>query len=206
MSIDEEGQHTLIRYRTLNGKSIEIPTDHYTIITELDLQKTKRTDEELKVWNINEQSLIRFNKLTSNITVNENWSNNNETADVKYQRWSKQLKSTMYKSFNKVTIRKISSNSIVRLKIQQQKKEIKNQISILNKKGIGNGVVAKHLKTKLERTIEDIANEIQKERAEKIQNRMDRAITAKTGKSNELWKIRKDVIQKWQSKIEKVTS
>ena len=71
----------------------------------------------------------------------------------------------------------------------------------LNRKGIGNGVLSRCLKVQLDKTIEEIASEIQNERAELIEKRMNRAINQKTGKANELWKIRKDLTKKSDPKM-----
>ena len=51
MKIDEDKQHILTRYRKLNGNTIEIPTDHYTITANLNLMKTERKPEKITKWN-----------------------------------------------------------------------------------------------------------------------------------------------------------
>ena len=193
MKIDEERQHTLTRYRKLNGKSCEIPSDHNTIFIELNLSKVKIKWKTV-IWNMKDQeALNKFNKVTSYINVKENWNDDGNDADSKYKKWKKQWISVMYQCFRRITLKQAKGNTIVREKIAE-KKRIKKEISKLNKAGIGKGIIATYMRSKLGTVIDEIATEVQNERACKLKDRMERAV--KTSKANEIWRVRSDNTKK----------
>ena len=193
MKIDEDGQHTLTRYRKLNGDTKEIPTDHYTILTKVNIMKTYRKPEKIVKWNISsKEGLAKFNTLTTNVQMKEKWEDDGEHVDIKYNRWTKQIRSLMYQSFKRITVKDQHKSSKVKNMIKDKKK-VRREIKHLNKQGVGNGIVASHMRLKLGNIIDAIATEIEEERAAIIKRRMEKMTQSKTMKSHEVWKIRRNL-------------
>ena len=154
----------------------------------------------MTIWNINnKEGLQKYTNLTTNLEMKTDWDSD-ESIDTKYKKWSKQVKSIMYQCFERISIKKKNKTSKVKEMIKVKKK-IKKEIAYLNQQGIGTGIIASHMRTELAKIIDTIATEIQEERAEKIKKRMNRVLQSKTGKSNEIWKVRKNLTNKADPKM-----
>ena len=120
--------------------------------------------------------------------MKENWKST-RTIDSKYKRWTNQIKSTMYKCLDRITIKNRITNKTIRA-ISKRRKDLSKQVTKLKKMGINKGVVVTYLlevikDLKLQTTIN-----IHKERIEKMKKQMEKAIS-KSQITNEIWNIRK---------------
>ena len=142
MTIDEEGEWKLSRYRKILGEQQEKQTDHNTIIVELNLSRGITTTKTT-IWNLrNEEALNKFSKLTEDIEMRETWDGSGD-PDTKYNRWERQLKETMYTCFKRITIKNKIGNPKINKAITQ-KKVIRKEIRELKKrKETREGVVVK---------------------------------------------------------------
>lgn len=81
------------------------------------------------------------------------------------------------------------------------KKKLRKEIDQLNQGGHGKGIVATYMRTQIANIITLIAKEIQEERSEKIKKRMERILQSKNDKSNEIWKVRRNLTNKSDPKM-----
>lgn len=186
--IDENRIHTITRYERVNGKAIETPSDHNTILIDIDWKQSYR-DPKTTVWNYNDQQAIKkFSHISENAVMKENWTVAGD-ADEKYSRWFNQLKSMMYSSFKRVTIKKKYKSSAIHRKVQQKHKLKKIQ-SKLNKKKLEKGTVHKAITGKINQLIDDIITEDQKQTAENLTKRMQQIVEGEADKED-IWTVRR---------------
>lgn len=193
MSIDETGKWTISRFRNIKGKTIETPSDHNPILIELASESAKNITRE-KVWRITEDSLRDFKLHTDNIHMKETWSSGGD-VNVKYNRWFKQLKGIMYQKFTRATKKNKMKSKAIKGKIKV-KNNLKRELQKAKNSGLSGGILESQLNAELTNILEDIGEEIQNEKREKIQKRMERITSKSSTATNEIWKVRKNVLTK----------
>ena len=122
----------LSRFHKITGKTIETPSDHNPIVIELAGKKEKAAAKE-KVWRISDENLEVFNKHTDTNPMKEQWNRGGD-VNVKYKRWSKQLRGLMYRFFTRATKKHNQHNKVIKNKIQL-KNTIKKEIKKIQKEG-----------------------------------------------------------------------
>ena len=188
IKIDDERLWTLTNYTKKKGKSIEVPSDHNTILINLTCCKSERTIKQT-IWDFkNEKSMTTFKEETEYLKIKETWETDGDPTQ-KYNKWYRQLQSTLYKCFQRVTI-KNHNRSQNSTKIVNQKRTIKEYLTKLTKEGLSNGIVATMLKEELNYKIDEITAEIKAETSERMRNSMNDIITGKK-KADEIWNVRK---------------
>ena len=198
MIIDEEHEYKIARYLTNKKGSVEKPTDHNTIFFELHGRKTKRMKKVTK-WNFkNQKAMENYKKDTNDILIKEKW-NGSGNVDRRYKRWSKQLRSVMYKNIHRITIKNKVTNDIIKNEMDKKRK-INQEIRRLQEKGI-NGTLIEKLKKESIATIDNITEQINKEKSEKLEKRLERYIYGKNTQVNDIWKMRKSCILKHEQKL-----
>ena len=186
--IDEDRVWALTNYTKKKGKSIEVPSDHNTFIINLMCCKSERTLKKT-IWDFkNKDSMTKFKEETEYQKIHETWEADGDATE-KYKKWYKQLQSTLYKCFKKITIKQKNHNQTT-TEIVNQKRKIKEYLSRLNKEGLSEGIVATKLKGELDNKLEKITSEIKKETSEKIKRSMIDITTGKK-KADEIWNVRK---------------
>ena len=107
MVIDEKKIYSLANYSSKsNGKKV-IHSDHNSLIVYLNLQTKRERDEEKIIFNYQDQrSMLSFHQITSNTSAFSDCFKGIESFDMKVLKWSKKLKSSIYKSFEKIRINK----------------------------------------------------------------------------------------------------
>ena len=189
--IDEEHNYKLSRYRKLKGTKSEIKSDHNTIL--IKVMETKNSNKAVKnqMWNIkNPEAWENFKKDTENIKIKESWNNQKEINEG-YKKWSNQLKSLMYKHFERITIK---NNTITTRKIRNltnRRKALSKEIGNMQKSNINNGVVIKYLVNKQKSLKSQVTEELENKRTERIKNRLAKLIS-KSAIINGIWKVRKE--------------
>ena len=198
MIIDEEHTYKISRYIKSKKGSIEKPSDHNTIFFELHGKKTKRIKKVTK-WNFRSQnSMNNYKKDTEDITMKEKWIGSGE-VDSRYKRWTKQLKSVMYKNIHRITIKNKITNDVIKNEMENKRK-INQEIRRLQEKGI-NGTVIEKLINENKKSIEAITEQIDKEKSENLEKRLEKYIYDKNSKINDIWKMRKNCIMKHEQKL-----
>ena len=199
MKIDEEGEWTLTRYRKIQGKQEVKPTDHNTIIVELNLA-AQRIIKKKTIWNLkNEESLMKFRSMTENIVMKEKWNTGGD-PDEKYNRWQQQLKKVMYTCFKRVTVKSKIGNPEINKAIQEKRK-IRREIRKLKKiKEMKEGVILAAMEKALTNKVSTITVMIEEERKKVIESRMEKLVNSNKG-SSEIWKIRKNVTRRNEAKL-----
>ena len=76
------------------------------------------------------------------------------------------------------------------------KNKINKEIANLKKDNRCEGVYVKQLKEKLQEVLTEIGVEIEKEKKEKITRRMQRIIEKQSTSTNEIWKVRSNIIKR----------
>ena len=188
ITIDDSRTHTLTRYEKINGVATETPSDHNTIIVEMEWKKSYR-DPKTTAWNFKDPEAIqKFHDISENVKMKENWTENGN-ADEKYHKWFTQLKSFMYSSFKRVTIKRKYKNSAVHKKMQSKRKlkKIQNQ---LKKRNLEKGIVYKIINGKINQLVEDIINEDQTQTAENLRKRMQSIVAGEADKED-IWTVRR---------------
>ena len=188
MNIDEKRVYTLTRYEKVNGKNTETPSDHNSITLEINWKKPYK-DPKITIWNLTDKdSKEKFTRITENVRMKESWETDGD-ADEKYSRWMKQIKTLMYSSFKKVTIKKKVQNSEIHLSIQHKQK-LKRMLQHLIGINLENGIAVGIIRTKIKEEIECIQVQTQNEVANKLQAKMEKIISGQVD-SEELWSVRK---------------
>ena len=188
INIDEKRIFTLTRYEKVNGVATETPSDHNTIIMNISWTSEFKTPKST-VWNFRDNAALeKFSKISENVSMKENWLDEGN-IDVKYQRWFKQLQTMMYSSFKRVTIKRNTKNNIIHKKIQYKRKLKKIQSKLVAIKQ-NHGIVYKHIKGKIDQTIQEILEEDQHATAESIKQRMQLIIDG-TSSRDDIWSVRR---------------
>ena len=198
MCIDEEGSWTLSRFHKIDGKTVETPSDHNPIVIELAGKQEKAVAKE-KVWRISDANLEVFKKHTDTNPMKEQWNRGGD-VNVKYKRWSKQLRGLMYRFFTRATKKHNKHNKVIKNKIQL-KNAIKKEIKKIQKDGPSGGSLENDLNNKFNAVLEEIGEEIIKEKREKIQRRMEKITSKCSTATNEIWKVRRNVLSKPDQKM-----
>ena len=194
MMIDDQHKYKISRYIKRNGDHKEIPIDHNIILVEIQSFPKKKADKTTK-WDFkNEENLKKFKQLTEKIKFKEQWDTSGN-IDKKYNSWMRQIKSMMYQTLNRITLKHQPRYKETRFLIKKKSKL--NRLIKKAKTIRKEGVVIKYLENKREILIEEITQKLENETAEKMNKKLDR-ITNKGDPTNEIWKIRK----KNQAKIE----
>ena len=198
MIIDEDHLYKFTRYKKRRGECIEVPSDHNTILLEMEKSIEGKSVKQVR-WSYNNPEIIKnYNKITNEINMKENWEEKSE-INLKYKRWMKQIKSTMYKTIPRITIKPVKKSSNTRILISKRRK-INKEISKIRKKGLNKGIVLDYLKDQIKNIIIQITNEQEKEKIARIKKRLDKLIS-KNAISNEIWKVRKSAVKKVEPKM-----
>ena len=100
ITIDEKRIYTLTRYEKIGGKPTETPSDHNTIMMNIEWT-TGFKNPKITSWNFKDKEAIeKFTKISENVHMKEEWREGGN-ADEKYKKWFQQLQTIMYKSFNR---------------------------------------------------------------------------------------------------------
>ena len=199
MKIDEERDYVLSRIKKVDGKHVEVPSDHNTIVINVEGEVKKTISKEV-VWNMtNKQDQLRFKRITESTKFKEQWKNSKD-INRKYNRWEKQLKSLMHQSFKRSTIKPGQGNSKTR-EIINQKRKIRRRMGELEKLQQNDKDEYTNLKLNLNKKIEEIAEEQDKDRANRIKKRMDAILMTGADRRNEIWKIRKKATNTKEPKL-----
>ena len=119
--------------------------------------------------------------------------------DSKYKKWHSQLKSIMYKSFHRITIKPGRKSNKVNEQISK-KRRIRQEINKIRTASGDDGVITTFLKKELENQITLIADQIYQEKVEKTKRRLDSMLSTRKP-TNEIWKIRKSGMNKKERRL-----
>ena len=197
--VDEQHEYKLARYRKIKGKRMEFKSDHNTILIKMNEENMKRKNVKYKTWNIkNQNSWAEFKNDTENMKIIGEWKNEKEMNEG-YKKWQSNLKSLMYKHFERITIKdgKITSRKIRTL--TNRRKALSNEIEQLKKKKI-TGVIIKCLVDKQQALKKEITEEIETKRIEQMKRRLGK-ICNKAAAINEIWGIRKSNTNQSESQM-----
>ena len=198
MVIDEEHEFKISRFQKTKRGSTEKPSDHNTIFFELHGRKSKTTAKS-KQWNFkNEESMKKYHEDTENIIMKETWEEGGD-INLKYKKWEKQVKSTMYKNIHRVTIKNKISNDTIK-KEMGMKREINKEIKELQRGNKPKRII-EELKQESINIVDKINEEIEKEKSSKLKARLEKYIYDKNSMRNDIWKIRKKCLQKTDQKM-----
>lgn len=198
MQIDEVGEWTLSRFRKINGKVKETPSDHNSILVELSI-KSKVVVNKEKVWRITEESLANFKKGTNHIVMKEQWNSGGDVNN-KYKRWFKQMKNLRYQHFTKATKKSKYRSKTIKEKIKMKNK-IRRELTNIKNNGLTGGDIEENVRERLSKVLTEIGNAIECERKEKIMRRMQRIVEKQSTATNEIWKVRRNVIKRTDAKM-----
>ena len=198
MQIDEVGKWKISRFSKVNGEIKETPSDHNSILVELALP-SQASIKKGKVWRMTEESLAEFQNYTNHHEMKEKWNSKGD-VNVKYKKWIKEVKTLMYKHFNRATKKSKPQSKIIKNKIKVKNK-ISKEITNLKKDNRCEGEYVNRLKEKLQEVLTEIGVEIDKEKKEKITSRMQRIIEKQTTSTNEIWKVRSNIIKRPDIKV-----
>ena len=200
MKIDEDEEVKITRYRKINGKGEEFPSDHNSIILNIKGNKGEYKKKKQIIWNFKQkEGLEKFNNETAIVIMKERWEEGGQ-ADEKYKRWQNQVQGLMYKCFQRISVKHGKKSGTVR-KMIKNKRKIKNEISKLNTIGIKDGIINRYMKNKLDKQIEEIINEIQREKTQKVKMRLEQMLERGESQSNEIWNLRKRAMAGKEPKI-----
>ena len=192
MIIDDRHKYKLYGYRKIHNKNKETPTDHNSIIIDLKIPIEKK-NERITIWNLNnKESLEKFKQNTEHIKMKSTWDTE-ANIDEQYNKWDKQLKSMMYKSFKRVTIKNRITNKEIK-EIITIKRKLNQQIAQIQKLDLQSNIVLDYLKMKKGELLEEITNRINQERARKNKIKVDKM--SKKEIKDGLWQIRKNNMSK----------
>ena len=198
MQIDDEHEFKISRFLKTRKGSQEKPSDHNTIFFELQGHKSKKMNI-IKRWNFkNEDSMKNYFNETNNLIMKETWTEK-ENINVKYKRWSKQIKTIMYKTLHRVTIKEKISNDVIK-KDMNQKRKINKEIKRLQNKPKLKRVI-EALKKKNIQIVDNINNQIELEKAERLKGRLKRYMKDPSMKRNDIWTMRKQCLRKKDQKM-----
>ena len=198
MTIDEEHEFKVVRYMKSKKGNKEIPSDHNTIFLEILGKKTMKINK-IKRWNFDsEKSMEKYRNETNKIVWKEQWKSKGD-INQKYRRWTKQLKSVMYKTIDRITINNKVTNDIIK-KEMERKRKINKEIKRLQGKGI-HGILIEKLKKEIQQIVNTIIDEISKENSEKLKRRLKRFVNNRNSKANDIWKMRKRCMEKKEQKL-----
>ena len=200
MSIDEDHKLKLIRRKKKASQYIDVKSDHNSITLEVIIDEENTKNQQTKYWNIkDENGWLNYQQETSKMHMKVKWDDN-EDLNIKYKKWTRQVKSLMYKHLQRVTIKE---GKILNTKIKtitKRRKAVSREIQNLKQKGILKGIICEYLIKQQETLRNETINEIQKERVE-ILNRRMKNITTKSNITNEIWRIRKRNYGKASTKL-----
>ena len=199
MHIDEDEKFTISRFRKVNGKTIETPSDHNPIVLELTGEGQSCINKD-KVWRITEEKLKDFKQHTDINPMKEKWEPGGD-VNKKYKRWFKQLKGFMYRFFTRATTKKKKTHSNTIKKKIREKNLVRKEIVNMNNLEQCDEELKKELDEKLGEMISNIETAISRERKEKISQRMNRITSKQSTATNEIWKVRSNVLVKPNQKM-----
>ena len=194
MIIDDQHNYKISRYIKRNGVSKEIPIDHNIITIDVHSYPKKKSDKITK-WDFkNKENLKKFQQLTGKTKFKEKWDEKGN-IDTKYNTWLRQIKSLMYQTLKRITVKHQPKYKETRYLIRKKSKL--NRLIKKIKKIRKDGVVIKYLEQKRTTLIEEVTQKLENETGEKMNKKLER-ITNQADPTNELWQLRKRI----QSKIE----
>ena len=159
-----------------------------SIIVDIEWQKQFK-NPKTTIWNFREQEgLQTFKRISETVKIKEEWDLPGN-ADEKYSRWYKQFKSLLYSSFRRITIKGQQTSPTIQSIIDRQRKLTKVQAS-LRKMNMEGGLIYKNIQNKIEKAIEEILIEQQRETAERAQRKMNAILEGKTHRED-IWSVRK---------------
>ena len=104
MIIDDQHNYKISRYIKRNGVSKEIPIDHNIITIDVHSYPKKKSDKITK-WDFkNKENLKKFQQLTGKTKFKEKWDEK-RNIDTKYNTWLRQIKSLMYQTLKRITVK-----------------------------------------------------------------------------------------------------
>ena len=198
MIIDDEHKYKITRYQKKKGKAIETPSDHNTIIIEVNENIISQRIKE-KRWNYkNEEGLTRYKNATEKMEISEQWDPGGD-INKKYKKWTKQIKTTMYRTIQRVTIEPKKTKSAIKELIKRKQKAIK-ELNRLKKNGITKGVTVSIIQQHIDNMLQQITKKQEDEKTERLQKRIQNAIN-KNSIANEIWSIRKGATNRKDPKM-----
>ena len=200
IQIDEEHNYKLSRVKRSKSNKTVIKSDHNTILIEINKNSEQIPNQKSKIWNIKStEAWEKYKRDTENIEMKEKWKND-ENINLKYSKWSRQIKSLMYKHIDRLTLKNNNIRSTKVKTINKRRKEIGKEIGRLRKNGKLKGIVCKILLDKQLELKENIIEEIHKENLQTTERRL-RNLSTKSSISNEIWKIRQRNYDKTGNKL-----
>ena len=179
IEIDEEGIYRL------KGKE---ESDHNTIIIESQIPSTKKVEKQT-MYNLNDRKKWKL----FNQRLHDNY---HQKEPESYENFERLIKSTMEKTFDKITIEK----GKFRLKLNDKAKALKNEKKA-KRKHFENATTDEK-KNKLDDYIETqklLRKEMEYIEKQTVQTRIKKIIQEGGIKSNSFWKIRKKIMKNGKS-------
>ena len=190
--IDDKHKFKICRYKKVKDETKEIFTDHNPMIIDFEIPVEKNIQKQT-IWNLsNKEGQNIFKTNTENIDMKEKWETDGD-IDEKYHTWEKQIKSLMYKSFKRITIKQRINTSTIK-ELITEKRKLNQKISEIQNLNLDSSIVLTTLKEIKGQLLEDITEEINKERARRNKIKIDQM--SKHEISNQIWQIRKKSLNK----------
>ena len=190
--IDDQHKYKPIGYRKVNKVVKETPTDHNVILVEIEVP-TQRIKEKITKWNFSNQNCLdKFKNETENIIMKENWENEGD-IEKKFKNWEKQIKSLIYKCFNRITIKEKRTNKTTK-ELINIKRKLNHEISDIQNQSIESTIVIKYLKERKTELLEEITTSIAVDRGRKMKGRLDQVCRKEV--QDDIWQIRKKMLTK----------
>ena len=188
--IDEDHNYKLARYRKTKGIKKEIKSDHNTILLKIKEENEKKKTVKYQMWNIkNQNSWQKFKEDTGNMQIIDEWKNEDDMSKG-YKKLQTQLKSLMYKHFERITIKDGTITSRKIRNLTNRRKAVSKEIERCKRKLNSKGVVINYLIEKQQLLKTEITEEIESRRIEQMKRRLGKV--TKKAAANEIWNIRKN--------------
>ena len=133
MAVDEARRFALTKFSTKTGRKSVKPSDHNTLILELDIRWNSNEKEEKRqeIYNFkNEEQFQRFEMLTESDKDLKNCFKDCTDVNAAANRWLKILNSLIKKSFKKIRIKQQKMNPDLE-KLFAEKESIRSKINNL---------------------------------------------------------------------------
>ena len=189
--IDEDHNYKLARYKKTKGIRKEVKSDHNTILIKIKDENYKKKNTKYHMWNIkNQNSWDNFRDDTESMKLIDDWQNE-EDLNKGYKKLQAQLKSLMYKHFEKITIKSGTVTSKKIRNLTNRRKAVTKEIQRCRETLKSKGVVLNYLIEKQQLLKSEITEEIENKRIEQMKRRLVK-MTTKNAATNEIWNIRKN--------------
>ena len=124
--------------------------------------------------------------------MKENWENEGD-IEKKFKNWEKQIKSLIYKCFNRITIKEKRTNKTTK-ELINIKRKLNQEISEIQNQSIESTIVIKYLKERKTELLEEITTSIAVDRGRKMKGRLDQVCRKEV--QDDIWQIRKKMLTK----------